>query len=607
MAHRGNKQSKGDSIFEGTRRDGDNESSGIALGFITLDHRNIGEILSDWQQQTAPGNPELFIRDTLGLQDSISREDFIRLLSGDAVPSRELVLLTSAMVPPEISTLRVMRHRGEQAIRTAGERPVISVPSTVIVRSKLARLEQIRQGGYAGASPAFEAFRDGLLARLSGPDSPLDPRKTMANLARHLMIAPAVLEGRQSLAPERARQVGEELASMLRLQEDKFDAFADGAAEALGEQKAAPGTRLAQAARFLRNCVGLTQVDLQSKISRRILSAIELGYVPNDDGVTALARALHLSGEELGQLATITAVARSEQGGHDNIKGVVHYFEKEWLTTESYLQAALKQPSLFSQKPETISGNIEGVVGRFKEHGVTTDAYLRAALKQPSLFTFKPETITINIEGVVERFKEQGLTTKAYLQAALKHPQLFSQKPETISGNIEGVVGRFKEHGLTTDAYLRAALKQPSLFTFKPDTIIGHMNIVCGLYDDGVFTVSTPRHDVPISEEVSHPHAPVIDFLMRNPALICLDENNLHLRGIHQALTGTKPNPRNLLRSRKQTEEGLLRHLGHDDPVKPIGGSRDPSWQDHPTEEEAKKWVLRALARNYFKSIKPER
>ena len=607
MAHRGNKQSKGDSIFEGTRRDGDNESSGIALGFITLDHRNIGEILSDWQQQTAPGNPELFIRDTLGLQDSISREDFIRLLSGDAVPSRELVLLTSAMVPPEISTLRVMRHRGEQAIRTAGERPVISVPSTVIVRSKLARLEQIRQGGYAGASPAFEAFRDGLLARLSGPDSPLDPRKTMANLARHLMIAPAVLEGRQSLAPERARQVGEELASMLRLQEDKFDAFADGAAEALGEQKAAPGTRLAQAARFLRNCVGLTQVDLQSKISRRILSAIELGYVPNDDGVTALARALHLSGEELGQLATITAVARSEQGGHDNIKGVVHYFEKEWLTTESYLQAALKQPSLFSQKPETISGNIEGVVGRFKEHGVTTDAYLRAALKQPSLFTFKPETISINIEGVVERFKEQGLTTKAYLQAALKHPQLFSQKPETISGNIEGVVGRFKEHGLTTDAYLRAALKQPSLFTFKPDTIIGHMNIVCGLYDDGVFTVSTPRHDVPISEEVSHPHAPVIDFLMRNPALICLDENNLHLRGIHQALTGTKPNPRNLLRSRKQTEEGLLRHLGHDDPVKPIGGSRDPSWQDHPTEEEAKKWVLRALARNYFKSIKPER
>ena len=568
MAHRGNKQSKGDSIFEGTRRDGDNESSGIALGFITLDHRNIGEILSDWQQQTAPGNPELFIRDTLGLQDSISREDFIRLLSGDAVPSRELVLLTSAMVPPEISTLRVMRHRGEQAIRTAGERPVISVPSTVIVRSKLARLEQIRQGGYAGASPAFEAFRDGLLARLSGPDSPLDPRKTMANLARHLMIAPAVLEGRQSLAPERARQVGEELASMLRLQEDKFDAFADGAAEALGEQKAAPGTRLAQAARFLRNCVGLTQVDLQSKISRRILSAIELGYVPNDDGVTALARALHLSGEELGQLATITAVARSEQGGHDNIKGVVHYFEKEWLTTESYLQAALKQPSLFSQKPETISGNIEGVVGRFKEHGVTTDAYLRAALKQPSLF---------------------------------------SQKPETISGNIEGVVGRFKEHGVTTDAYLRAALKQPSLFTFKPDTIIGHMNIVCGLYDDGVFTVSTPRHDVPISEEVSHPHAPVIDFLMRNPALICLDENNLHLRGIHQALTGTKPNPRNLLRSRKQTEEGLLRHLGHDDPVKPIGGSRDPSWQDHPTEEEAKKWVLRALARNYFKSIKPER
>ena len=607
MAHRGNKQSKGDSIFEGTRRDGDNESSGIALGFITLDHRNIGEILSDWQQQTAPGNPELFIRDTLGLQDSISREDFIRLLSGDAVPSRELVLLTSAMVPPEISTLRVMRHRGEQAIRTAGERPVISVPSTVIVRSKLARLEQIRQGGYAGASPAFEAFRDGLLARLSGPDSPLDPRKTMANLARHLMIAPAVLEGRQSLAPERARQVGEELASMLRLQEDKFDAFADGAAEALGEQKAAPGTRLAQAARFLRNCVGLTQVDLQSKISRRILSAIELGYVPNDDGVTALARALHLSGEELGQLATITAVARSEQGGHDNIKGVVHYFEKEWLTTESYLQAALKQPSLFSQKPETISGNIEGVVGRFKEHGVTTDAYLRAALKQPSLFTFKPETISINIEGVVERFKEQGLTTKAYLQAALKHPQLFSQKPETISGNIEGVVGRFKEHGLTTDAYLRAALKQPSLFTFKPDTIIGHMNIVCGLYDDGVFTVSTPRHDVPISEEVSHPHAPVIDFLMRNPALICLDENNLHLRGIHQALTGTKPNPRNLLRSLKQTEEGLLRHLGHDDPVKPIGGSRDPSWQDHPTEEEAKKWVLRALARNYFKSIKPER
>lgn len=52
-----------------------------------------------------------------------------------------------------------------------------------------------------------------------------------------------------------------------------------------------------------------------------------------------------------------------------------------------------------------------------------------AALKQPSLFYQKPETIENNIKEVVKRLE---VTENEYIQAALKQPQLFHQKPETI-------------------------------------------------------------------------------------------------------------------------------------------------------------------------------
>src|SRR5947209_653541 len=92
---------------------------------------------------------------------------------------------------------------------------------------------------------------------------------------------------------------------------------------------------------------------------------------------------------------------------------------------------------------------IHAVVDRFRQYGLTLPDYLQAALKQPSLFTRSPATVVGNIKAVAYHFREHGLTLPDYLQAALKQPCLFSQAPVTITGNIEAVAKHFREHGLT--------------------------------------------------------------------------------------------------------------------------------------------------------------
>jgi hypothetical protein len=72
--------------------------------------------------------------------------------------------------------------------------------------------------------------------------------------------------------------------------------------------------------------------------------------------------------------------------------------------------------------------------------------------------------------------------------------------------------------------------------------------------------------------------------------------------------TGADPDPQNLNRSRRQTEHELMRHLGHDDPAEPVGDGGYIAGQGAPTDEQASKFVLRALAREgYIKGAKLER
>ena len=104
---------------------------------------------------------------------------------------------------------------------------------------------------------------------------------------------------------------------------------------------------------------------------------------------------------------------------------------------------------------------IETLVKKFQEHGLTLEQYLQAALKQPPLFYQSPNTIYNNITQTVQKFQKQELTTKQYLQAALKRPQLFSQSPETIYNNITQITKKFQNIIKPHKEILPFLLKEP--------------------------------------------------------------------------------------------------------------------------------------------------
>ena len=82
--------------------------------------------------------------------------------------------------------------------------------------------------------------------------------------------------------------------------------------------------------------------------------------------------------------------------------------------------------------------------------------------------------------------------------------------------------------------------------------------------------------------------------------ILALEDNNLSLRQLHKEMTGAAPSAMNLLRSRRQTELAVMQHLGHHDPSSPVLTDGYIAGQSHPTTDQAKTFVLRALVREGF-------
>jgi hypothetical protein len=223
---------------------------------------------------------------------------------------------------------------------------------------------------------------------------------------------------------------------------------------------------------------------------------------------------------------------------------------------------------------------------------------VRAALKKQQLFYQSPETIAANITGVVDRFAGDGLTTRDYVRAALKQPPLFCQKPETIAANITGVVDRFAGDGLTRKDYLSAALKQPPLFYQSPQTIARHIDIVIGFAESGIFTPPRPRRANTTAIAAAgrdHHRAAAIAFLITHPHFLCLADDNLGLREVHHHLASGPNNSRFFTVTRHSVERDLMEHLGHGDPEQPVPVSGVDADTVQPTEEQARRFLLRAL------------
>jgi transcriptional regulator with XRE-family HTH domain len=631
-----------------TRAD-DPRGNGVSRGFLSYDHRSFGDLISDWQSAAGPGAPDLFIREALGLEGSLSRGDFLRLIAGDLAPSHELVLLASARVPECICTPLVMRHRGERAISAnrGGRLPSVEIPEGAVRRSRLRRVEEIASGRRATLGEA-SGFADLLVERLQERTSePLDAKRTLANIERFLNVPPGTLRGQAALPPAEASRVSEALAMLLDIRETQFDAFADEAARALAAGSDARGAKagtFGTVLRFLRHGAGLTQSEVCSRLDQggawwlaRHYADAERGYIPDPASIQSLCRALGYGPDEGRVLDAIAERERPEMARHPNIKEtadrfaadgvareaylgaalkqpqlfcrnhetiagnidrVVEHFAGLGLTREAYLKAAVKQPSLFGMRSSTIAGNFDRVVERFAADGLTREAYLKAALKQPSLFTMSPATIARNIEGVVGHFAAQGLTTRDYIESALRQTTLFTMSPGKVVANVEGVVEGFAADGLTREAYLQAAVKQPQLFYQSPGTIARHINIVIGFAQEGIFTPPRSRRASPSASSDAGPQATraaVITFLLAHPSFLSLSEDNLGLREAHQRLTDGPTNGNLIRKSRHRVERELMAHLGHDDPGRPVPAAGPIGGEDSCDEEHARRFLLRAL------------
>ena len=93
----------------------------------------------------------------------------------------------------------------------------------------------------------------------------------------------------------------------------------------------------------------------------------------------------------------------------------------------AFVKAALKNPSLFYQSPETLNGNVEQSATLF---GIEKPVFVKAALKNPSLFCQSPETLLRNFR-LIKKASDQGYikTEGDILDDALKKPTSFCYAP----------------------------------------------------------------------------------------------------------------------------------------------------------------------------------
>lgn len=99
----------------------------------------------------------------------------------------------------------------------------------------------------------------------------------------------------------------------------------------------------------------------------------------------------------------------------------------------------------------------------------------------------------------------------------------------------------------------------------------------------------------PTDQTTDATRAAVIAFLLRNPPYMALADENYGVREIHQKLTDGPKDTKLLKRPRYVVERKLMRHLGHDDPQRPVPRDEFVAGASQPTEEQAKRFLLRAL------------
>lgn len=191
------------------------------------------------------------------------------------------------------------------------------------------------------------------------------------------------------------------------------------------------------------------------------------------------------------------------QYGNDNIPKL--YKEKAKIisdllncTENEIIKAGLKNPSIFSMKPETITQNVKELCSNFnceeqkwvkiglkypdlllqkpetlmnnvKESSTLLNCrerdFIKTCFKLPSLFYLKPESLYKHVQ---ETSKMLNCTEQEYIRASLRQPQLLCQKPETLIKNVRETSKKLE---CSEAEFIKAAIVEPALFCFKPETV----------------------------------------------------------------------------------------------------------------------------------------
>lgn len=154
---------------------------------------------------------------------------------------------------------------------------------------------------------------------------------------------------------------------------------------------------------------------------------------------------------------------------HDKIKKAAELLE---ISESDMLNAAIRQPPLFTLAAETVHGNAEQSASLL---GISKQAFIRAAMKQPSLLYQSPDTTNTRVERAAALL---GLSKADFVKACQRQPAIFCLTPEKINGNIESAAALLE---VPKADYIRAAQRQPSLFSRAPAKINENIEQAAGL------------------------------------------------------------------------------------------------------------------------------
>ena len=114
----------------------------------------------------------------------------------------------------------------------------------------------------------------------------------------------------------------------------------------------------------------------------------------------------------------------------------------------------------YLDKPDLVKERFKENVDQFN---ISADEWKQAALKQPQLFYQSPETLNANISRSSELM---GIDKNDFVKAALKQPQLFCQSPETLFSNFKALAILFDNDDIKTRKFV---LKNPVALCYSQE------------------------------------------------------------------------------------------------------------------------------------------